>query len=145
VITLARRIGLGLARVLLGVAVVAAIAWATLALWFDGPASRLLAGLMAVGFALGGLSVLALLRPFRRASSSCCWRLPRHRLVAAHPRGNGHGWYLGAARLSAATVDGNCSPSRTCATSTTARDRLHGALGHTPDLTAGRGGLFLSF
>ena len=37
--------------------------WACAALWFDGPASRMIAGVLAVGFAAVGLALLIMLRP----------------------------------------------------------------------------------
>lgn len=52
--------------VLLLVVVVAGIAWAVLALWFDGPASRVLAGSMAAGLVLLTLLFMMFVRPFRR-------------------------------------------------------------------------------
>jgi len=43
------------------------IIWGALALWFDGPSARWLAGMLSMGFAAGSLTLLALLRPFSRA------------------------------------------------------------------------------
>jgi hypothetical protein len=42
------------------------VGWAAAALWFDGPASRSLAGGLAVAFAAASLGLLFVLRPFRR-------------------------------------------------------------------------------
>jgi hypothetical protein len=55
------------ARVALGAAALAgAIGWGTLALWFDGPASRVLAGGLAGAFALGAVLLpLVVRRPSR--------------------------------------------------------------------------------
>ena len=103
-----RRIGLGLARLLLGLPLVAGIAWGSLALWFDGPASRPLAGLLATGFALGSLSVLALVRPLWRAALVVLLGLA---LVIGWwlliPASNDRDWQPDVARLSTATVDGH--------------------------------------
>jgi hypothetical protein len=44
--------------------VVAGVAWGALALWLDGPQSRLLAGTMAGGLALMSILLAALIRPF---------------------------------------------------------------------------------
>ncbi len=52
--------------VALFVIVVASVAWGALALWFDGPDSRVLAGTMAGGLALIGILLAALVRPFLR-------------------------------------------------------------------------------
>ena len=46
--------------------VVAGIAWGALAIWFDGPPSRAVAGTMAGGLALTSILLAALIRPFRR-------------------------------------------------------------------------------
>ncbi|MGD0075509.1 MAG: DUF4105 domain-containing protein [Candidatus Binataceae bacterium] len=46
--------------------VVAGVAWGALAIWFDGPPSRALAGMMAGGLALVSIVLAALVRPFLR-------------------------------------------------------------------------------
>ena len=46
--------------------VAAGVAWGALAMWFDGPSSRALAGTMAGGLALTSILLAALIRPFRR-------------------------------------------------------------------------------
>ena len=61
-----------LGRLSLWTLLLALTAWGSAALWFDGPASRPLAGLLALAYALATLALLILLRPKRRA---CC-RLP---------------------------------------------------------------------
>jgi hypothetical protein len=43
-----------------------AVGWASLALWFDGPASRPLAGTLVGGFVLAVVAVLTFVRPRRR-------------------------------------------------------------------------------
>lgn len=48
-------------------ALVPAVAWATAAVWFDGPISRLVAGILALLFACGCLFLLIFLRPYRFA------------------------------------------------------------------------------
>ena len=52
--------------VLLSVIVVAGIAWSALAIWFDGPESRVLAGAMVGATAVTSLLFTALVRPFLR-------------------------------------------------------------------------------
>ena len=63
---MARRALRSIVRVLLSVIVVAGVAWGALALWFDGPSSRVLAGTMAAGLALVSIALAALIRPFLR-------------------------------------------------------------------------------
>jgi uncharacterized protein DUF4105 len=52
--------------VALSVIVVAGVAWGSLAVWFDGPPSRVLAGTMAGGLVLLGILLVVLVRPFLR-------------------------------------------------------------------------------
>ncbi len=54
-------------RLLLWGLLLACVAWGAAALWFDGPASRPLAALLAAFFALGALTLLTGLRPWHRA------------------------------------------------------------------------------
>jgi hypothetical protein len=51
---------------MLSVTVVAGVAWGALALWFDGPSSRVLAGAMCVAIGFTSLLLAALVRPFLR-------------------------------------------------------------------------------
>ena len=44
------------------------VAWAAAALWFDGPASRALAGTLAAGFALASVALYVAVRPAPRAA-----------------------------------------------------------------------------
>jgi len=53
-------------RLILWSVLLIAIAWGSGALWFDGPASRPLAGLLAAAFALAALALLIGVRPRRR-------------------------------------------------------------------------------
>jgi hypothetical protein len=48
----------------------ASILWACAALWFDGPASRPLAAVLATGFAVLAIGLLVWVRPFRRGLGS---------------------------------------------------------------------------
>jgi hypothetical protein len=57
-------------RLILWMVLLVATAWGSAALWFDGPASRPLAGLLASAFVLATLALLILLRPRRRAYSA---------------------------------------------------------------------------
>ena len=56
-----------LGRLSLWTLLLALTAWGCAALWFDGPTSRSLAGLLALAYALATLALLILLRPRRRA------------------------------------------------------------------------------
>ncbi len=49
------------------VVLLATTVWGSAALWFDGPASRLLAALLAAAYALATLAALLMVRPMRRA------------------------------------------------------------------------------
>src|ERR1700720_4415991 len=55
-----------IATLALFVIVVAGVGWGAMALWFDGPQSRVLAGTMAGGLALVSILLAALVRPFLR-------------------------------------------------------------------------------
>jgi len=59
-----------LGHLILGIGLLVATAWGSAALWFDGPASRLLAGLLAGAYALTTLMALLMVRPMRRAYAS---------------------------------------------------------------------------
>ncbi|HUO06086.1 MAG TPA: DUF4105 domain-containing protein [Candidatus Binataceae bacterium] len=59
-----------LGTVLLAALAVAAVTWSVLALWFDGPESRLAAGCMAAGVAAGSLLLAAFIRPLARGLSA---------------------------------------------------------------------------
>lgn len=61
--TIMRRLGL----LLLWIALLAATAWGSAALWFDGPASRPLAALLAILYPLLAVALLFGVRPRRRA------------------------------------------------------------------------------
>jgi hypothetical protein len=55
-------------KLLLTPLLLAGVAWATAALWFDGPASRPLAGTLAAAFGLGSLLLFVRTRPAWRAA-----------------------------------------------------------------------------
>jgi hypothetical protein len=54
-------------RLILWTVLLAATAWGSAALWFDGPASRPLAALLAAAYSLAVLALLIVVRPRRRA------------------------------------------------------------------------------
>lgn len=67
VLEIGQRVAGGGARLLLRILLALCLAWSAAAVWFDGPASRTLAGLLAAGLGTGALAVLFAPRPFRRA------------------------------------------------------------------------------
>ena len=101
-----------LARVALGILMtpflVLALGWASLALWFDGPSSRPLAGLLAGGFLSTAAGVLALVRPLRRGLVllGVLWLLVLGWWLGIPPR-NDRDWQADVARLPSVTRDGD--------------------------------------
>ena len=97
-----------LGKVLVWPLVLPGIAWGGLALWFDGPSARWLAGMLSMGFAAGSLTLLVLLRPFSRAVIIV---LAAFLVVATWwnliPPRNDRDWYPDVARLPRATIEGN--------------------------------------
>ena len=59
------KLGIGLTRLLIWLALLLAIAWGAAALWIDGPAPRWLAGLLAAGYVAVSLALLVRIRVFR--------------------------------------------------------------------------------
>ena len=55
-------------KLLLAPFLLAGVAWAAAAFWFDGPSSRALAGALAAGFALANVALLVAVRPAWRAA-----------------------------------------------------------------------------
>jgi hypothetical protein len=96
------------ATLMLSVIVVAAVAWGAMAIWFDGPQSRMLAVPMAAGLVIVCIILAAIVRP-----------LPRGLVVAlfpvivvglwwtAIPPSNQRDWTPDVARTARATFDGN--------------------------------------
>jgi hypothetical protein len=83
-------------------------AWGILALWFDGPEPRWLAGALAGMYGLGALAVLVRVRPFWRAAIVTFTAL----LILigwwlSIPPTNDRAWYPDVARLATATINGN--------------------------------------
>ena len=92
----------------LSVIVAAAVAWGALALWFDGPQSRVLAGTMAVGLALVSILLTALVRPFLRGLVTAL--LPVIAIAlwwTSIPPSNTRDWTPDVARTARATFDGS--------------------------------------
>jgi len=97
-----------LATLAMSAIVVAAVTWAAIAIWFDGPHSRVLAGALAAGIALVSIVLAALVRPLLRGL-----------VVAAFPvivvalwwtsiaPSNTRDWTPDVARTAHATFDGS--------------------------------------
>ena len=97
-----------LLRILACIPVSLAVLWAMLALWIDGPDSRLFAGLLAGGLLSAVVAVITLIRPFRRsvaAVAGLCivtiiWWLT---LTPSNQRD----WQSNVAQLPTATLEGS--------------------------------------
>jgi len=93
--------------VLLSVIVVAGLAWSALALWFDGPDSRLLAGTLAVGLLAASLGLVALVRPLRRGLVAAVLPVVAVALWwSSIPPSNDRDWSPDVARLARAAFNG---------------------------------------
>jgi hypothetical protein len=85
-----------------------AIAWGAAAIWIDGPASRLVAGVLAGGFAIASIGAPFLVRPRRRGvlvalallGAVVAWWL-------AIPARNDRDWIADVARPARAQIDGS--------------------------------------
>ncbi len=86
----------------------AAAAWGSAALWFDGPASRPLAGLFVGAYALATLATLFTLRPMRRAYAGALilFALLLGWWLGIAPS-NHRDWQPEVARLAYADIDGD--------------------------------------
>jgi hypothetical protein len=104
----ARRAARGCARALLGLGLLAVLAWGAAALWFDGPAWRPAAGALAAGYLAGSLALLAAVRPCRRGlaltaglfGGVLAWWL-------AIPPSNDRDWQPDVARTATAEIEGD--------------------------------------
>ena len=90
------------------VILLAAAAWGSAAVWFDGPASRPLAGLLAGAYALATLAALIWVRPMRRAYAGALvlFALLLGWWTSINP-GNDRDWQPEVARLAYADIDGD--------------------------------------
>ncbi len=84
------------------------LGWASLALWFDGPWSRSLAGLLAGSFLSTAAGILALVRPLRRGLVllGMLWLLVLGWWLGISPR-NDRNWQADVARPPSVTRDGD--------------------------------------
>jgi hypothetical protein len=103
-----RRTVRSIATLALSVILVAATAWAALALWFDGPSLRVVAGSFAAGLILVTILIATLIRPFLRGLVVALFPVI---IVAAWwtsiPPSNNRDWTPDVARAARATFDGS--------------------------------------
>jgi len=99
------RVALGL---VIAPSLLLAFAWAGLALWFDGPASRPLAGLLAGGLLAVVVAIVGTVRPVRRGLviAGVLWLLVLGWWLSIAPR-NDRDWQPDVAHLPSATFQGN--------------------------------------
>ncbi len=97
-----------LGHMILWIVLLAAAAWGSAALWFDGPATRSLAALLAGAYALATLVVLMVVRPMRRAYAGALvlFALLFGWWSSIEPR-NDREWQPEVARLAHADIDGD--------------------------------------
>jgi hypothetical protein len=97
-----------IATITLSMIAVAAVAWAAMALWFDGPQSRVIAGTMAAGLALVSIFLAAVVRPLLRGLVVALFPV----IVVAVwwtsiPPSNTRDWTADVARTARAYFDGS--------------------------------------
>jgi hypothetical protein len=97
-----------LATIALSMVVAIGVAWATLALWLDGPQSRTLGGMLVVGLVLVILLSLALIRPLLRGLAISVLPIVAIALWwSSIPPSNSRDWTPDVARTARATFDGS--------------------------------------
>ena len=86
----------------------ASTGWACAALWYDGPASRTLSGVLAAGFTVAAIGLLAGVRPFRRGLAAFAVLFLAVLLwwLSIEPR-NERDWVPNVARPATATIEGD--------------------------------------
>jgi len=97
-----------IATLILSVIVAAAVAWAAMAIWFDGPHSRILAAPMAAGLVIVSVVLAALVRPLLRGLVVAVFPVIVVGLWwTAIPASNSRDWTPDVARTARATFDGS--------------------------------------
>jgi hypothetical protein len=97
-----------IATLMLSVIVVAAVAWAAMAIWFDGPHSRILAAPMAAGLAIVCIILAVAVRPLLRGLVVALFPVIVVGLWwTAIPARNTRDWTPDVARTAHATFDGS--------------------------------------
>lgn len=97
-----------LVTILLSAILIVGVTWGALALWFDGPASAMVAGTLAVGMTLVSLLLASLVRPFLRGLIAAL--LPVVVVVlwwVSMSPSNGRNWTPDLARTPHATFEGS--------------------------------------
>lgn len=96
------------ATIAMSAIVIVAVAWGAMAIWFDGPPSRVLAGAMAAGLALVSIGLVVLLRPLLRALVVAVIPVMVVALWwSSIPASNTRDWTPDVARTARATFSGN--------------------------------------
>jgi uncharacterized protein DUF4105 len=97
-----------IATLALSVIVVAGVSWGAMALWLDGPQSRVLAGAMAGGVVLVSFLLAAIVRPFLRGLAVALLPVAAVGLWwTSIPPSNTRDWAPDVARAARATFDGS--------------------------------------
>ncbi len=97
-----------IATLMLSAIVVVGVAWGPLALWFDGPQSRVLAGAMAGGLVLISILLTAFVRPFLRGLVATLLPVVTVALWwTSIPPSNTRDWTPDVARTARASSDGS--------------------------------------
>ncbi len=97
-----------LATIALSMLIAIGVGWAALALWLDGPQSRTLAGMLAVGLVLVIVLSLALIRPLLRGLAVAVLPIVAVALWwSSIPPSNSRDWTPDVARTARATFDGS--------------------------------------
>ena len=103
-----RRTARILATLMLWLVVVAGVAWGAMALWIDGPQSRVLAGMLACALTIVSVLLIALVRPLIRGLAAAM--VPVVAVAgwwAFIPPSNTRDWTPDVARTARASFDGN--------------------------------------
>ena len=97
-----------IATLILSVIVVAAVAWAAMAIWFDGPHSRIIAAPLATGLAIVCIYLAVAVRPLLRGLVVALFPVIVVGLWwTAIPASNTRDWTPDVARTARATFDGS--------------------------------------
>ena len=103
-----RQRGAMVLKLLLALVLLAGIGWGALALWFDGPVDRWLAGLLSAGWVAACLVALVTVRPpaYALVTVTLAFLILLGWWFSIPPRNN-RDWYPDVARLPAATIIGS--------------------------------------
>lgn len=97
-----------LATLVLAMIVVVGVVWGAMALWFDGPQSRVLAGVLAIGLLTLSILLIALVRPSLRGLAVAVLPVVAVALWwTSIPASNTRDWTPDVARTARASFDGS--------------------------------------